>query len=84
MGHANKGGHYKTDGGNARSTYVGCYGEEDSPPSYFGGISRVWGGLLGWRVYVGQDGKLYYFDTNQPARATGGYITGGNAKVDSH
>jgi hypothetical protein len=84
MGHANKGGHYKTDGGNARSTYVGCYGEEDSPPSVFGGISRVFGGLLGWEIYKASDGSLHYKEGGALYRGTGGYFVSGFAKVDAH
>jgi hypothetical protein len=84
MAHANAGGHYRTDDGNARSTYIGNYQEEDSPPSYFGGVSRVTGGLMGWEIYKGGDGKYYYRDNNEPYRGTGGYIVSGFAKVDAH
>jgi hypothetical protein len=83
MGHANKGGHYKVDGGNARATFTGCYGEEDSPPSFFGGVSRVFGGLLGWEL-VNRNGKLFYKDNGESYRGTGGYIVSGYAKVDTH
>jgi hypothetical protein len=83
MGHANKGGHYKVDGGNARATFMGCYGEEDSPPSFFGGVSRVFGGLLGWEL-INRNGKLFYKDNNERYRGTGGYIVSGYAKVDTH
>jgi hypothetical protein len=84
MGHANKGGHYKTDGGNARSTYVGCYAEQDGPPSFFGGISRVVGGLHGWEVKVNNEGKYYYVEDANKGYWPGGYIVGGFAKVDAH
>jgi len=83
MGHANKGGHYKVDGGNARATFMGCYGEEDSPPSFFGGVSRVFGGLLGWEL-VNKNGKLFYKDNGEPYRGTGGYVVSAYAKVDTH
>ena len=81
MGHANKGGHYVAENGNNRSTFTGCYGEEDSPPSRFGGVSRVTGGLLGWEV---TPDKKYYKGTQTAYRGTGGFIiTSAYAKVNT-
>jgi hypothetical protein len=81
MGHANKGGHYVAENGNNRSTFIGCYGEEDSPPSKFGGVSRVTGGLLGYEV---THDKKYYKGTTDKYRGSGGYIiTSPHAKVET-
>lgn len=82
MGHANAKGHYKCDDLNARSVFVGCYGEEDSPPSSFGGVAYVFGGLLGYEI-IKKDGKYFYKD-GKPYRGSGGYqIASPYAKVST-
>lgn len=84
MAHSNKKGHYRVAGANARSVFIiGEYGEEDSPPSEFGGVTRVYvkGGLLGYEV---TPDKQFYKGTNTPYRGSGGYIiTSPYAKVDT-
>ena len=47
MAHNSRKGHYRADNGNNRTTFVGCYGEQDSPNSIFGGKTRVTGGIHG-------------------------------------
>jgi len=45
MCHANHAGHYKATAANNRSTFLGCYGEGDSPPNQLAG-NAVWiGGI---------------------------------------
>jgi hypothetical protein len=81
MCHSNAKGHYRSENGNNRTVFVGCYGEEDSPPSMLGGVTRWYGGLLGYEV---TPDKKYYKGTTTRYRGSGGYIiTSAHAKIDT-
>jgi hypothetical protein len=57
MAHNNKGGHYYVrDKLNARSAFIGCYGEMDSPVNDFSRLTTVIGGFLanGYNKYDGK------------------------------
>ncbi len=84
LAHANKLGHYRADNGNNRSTFYGSYGEQDSPPDMYGGVSRVFGGLHGWQVSIGPDGKYFYPESPETNYVGGGYLVKDNAKVETH
>jgi hypothetical protein len=89
ISHAAKKGHYRADNGNNRSTFTGCYAEQDSPMSIFGGLTRVYGGLHGWQLIdVGpQYGPpVYQYKTNPEIayRGWGDYILGPNAIADAY
>lgn len=89
IAHASGKGHYRADNGNNRSTFTGCYGEQDSPMSLFGGVTRVYGGLHGWEVInIGTDKEPIYQHKQNPEipySGKGGYmLTSPWAKVDTH
>lgn len=81
MCHSNAKGHYRAENGNNRTVFISPYGEEDSPPSRFGGVTRVFGGLLGYEV---TPDLKFYKGTTTAYRGTGGYvITSQHAQVNT-
>lgn len=67
QGHANKMGQYRADDPNNRSTWISCYNEGDSIPSYFGGHAQIYGGiasaggmyvLADYAIAYGMDGAI--------------------------
>lgn len=88
MAHANKKGHYRADNGNNRTTFSACYGEQDSPASIFGGVTRVFGGLHGNEILnVGTTHKPKYIFKESGKNWDGGgdyIITSPWAKIDAH
>jgi hypothetical protein len=74
MAHNSKQGHFRADNGNNATSFEGCYGEEDSPPSIFGGATLVTGGIVGWQVLKDSGGHYYFKDAPKQKYISGGYI----------
>jgi hypothetical protein len=47
MAHNSAKGNYRADGPVARSTFMGCYSEQNKAKDYLGGVSYWFGGNLG-------------------------------------
>jgi hypothetical protein len=85
MAHNSAKGHYRADGDNNRSVFASCYAEEDSPPSLFGGVARVYGGNFGWPLKQNPDGSYVYAETGEAYRGVGSFLVYSPwAKVDTH
>jgi hypothetical protein len=83
MCHSNDKGQYRAENGGNRSAFFGCYAEQDTGPSRFGGVTRVYSGLHGWQVSIDKDGNYYYPGTSEPYKGGGYLITSPYAKVDT-
>ncbi len=82
--HASKLGNYRADNGNNRTLFYAPYSEQDSPPSVFGGFTRLVAGLNGWEVKINPDGSYYFPEAPNQKYVSGGYLVKDNAQVLTH